>query len=299
MSEQPMARTETATLYDVRYSRYAGARESRLRSVLSLTRSSTTRALGLRRTTGAKVWPFLLIAAAHLPVVAAVGVPLLFDGAPDPLEIMPLAQLLVFTIPVLVAFAATTLPSLLTRERRDRVLSLYFSTALSPWEYLAGKVLSAIALMSLVTVSPLLILLVGSIVTSATPLDALRDDGSDVPAVLAGGLVVAVYFAALGLLAGSLTAKRIFAIGGLLAVLLVTPIVFNLVGGLTDQPALFAFDLATTPLRAADGPLPGESSFEEEFADNPSGAMVWGVVLGVVALAGAVLSWRYTHEDAA
>jgi ABC-2 type transport system permease protein len=297
MSEQPMASTEAATLYDVRYSRYAGARESRLRSVLALTRSSTTRAVGLRRTTGAKVWPFLLIAAAHLPVVAAVGIPLLVTDAITPLEIMPFSQLPVVTISVVIAFAATTLPSLLTRERRDRVLSLYFSTALSPWEYLAGKVLSAIALMSLVTVSPLVLLLLGSIVTSATPLDALRDDGADILRVLAAGLVIAIHFTALGLIAGALTAKRIFAIGGLLAVLLVTPIVFNLVGELTRTYDLRAGDLATTPLRAADALLPGESAFEGG-EGNPATAMVWSVVAGVVLLAGAVLSYRYRHEDA-
>lgn len=298
MSDQPMASTEAATLYDVRYSRYAGARESRLRSVLALTRSSTTRALGLRRTTGAKVWPFLLIAAAHLPVVAAVGVPLLFDGAPDPLEIMPLPQLPIVTLTVIVAFAATTIPSLLTRERRDRVLSLYFSTALSPWEYLAGKVLAAIALMSLVTVVPLLLLLVGSVVTSETPLDALRDDGSGILLVLLGGLILATWFAALGLIAGALTSKRIFAIGGLLAVLLVTPIVFNLLGELSKTDGLRVGDLATTPLRAADGPLPGESPFEEDDDGNPAAGLVWTMVGGVLVLAGAVLSYRYSHEDA-
>ena len=298
MSDQPMASTEAATLYDIRYSRYAGARESRLRSVLALTRSSTTRALGLRRTAGAKVWPFLLIAAAHLPVVAAVGIPLLVTDQITPLEIMPLAQLPVVTLTVVVAFAATTIPSLLTRERRDRVLSLYFSTALSPWEYLAGKVLAAIALMSLVTVVPLGLLLLGAVVTSSTPLDALRDDGSGILLALAGGAVIAIWFAALGLIAGALTAKRIFAIGGLLAVLLVTPIVFNLLAELTGTYSLRVGDLATTPLRAADIVLPGESPFEGD-EGNPAAGLVWAMVSGVVLLAGAVLSYRYTHEDAA
>ena len=289
----------SARLYDVRYSRYSGAREARWRSVLALARSSATRAIGLRRTAGAKVWPFLLILAAHLPVVAAVGIPLLVTDQITPLEILPLSQLLVFIIPVLVAFAATTLPSLLTRERRDRVLSLYFSTAVSPWEYLAGKALAAVALMSLVTVSPLLLLLLGSILTASAPLDALREDGADVLRVLLGGLVVAVYFTALGLLAGSLTAKRIFAIGGLLAVLLVTPVVFHLIADIGDQPAAVVGDLASVSLRAADGPLPGESSFEREGGGAPPGGLVWAVVAGVVLLSAAVLAVRYTDEDAA
>ena len=117
--------------------------------------------------------------------------------------------------------------------------------------------------------------------------------------MLLGGLVIAAWFAALGLIAGALTSKRIFAIGGLLAVLLVTPIVFNLVAELTDRDGLRVGDLATTPLRAADAVLPGESPFEEDDDGNPAAGLVWMMVGGVLVLAGGVLSYRYSHEDAA
>ena len=284
-----------AKLYDIRYSRYDGSREGRWRSVLALARSSATRALGLRRTTGAKVWPFLLLAAAHLPVVAAVGIPLLFDEAPDPLELMPYSRLLAIITPVIVAFGATTLPSLLTRERRDRVLSLYFSTAVSRWEYLAGKVLAALALMSLVTLSPLLVLLVGSVLTDAEPLDALRDQGADVLEVLAGGLTVALFFAALGLLAGALTSKRVFAVGGLLAVLLVTPILSLILADLTNTVGVLAGDMSTVSQRAASEVLPGESAFGLD--ENPADGLVWSVVAAVLLLSAAVLAFRYADPD--
>jgi hypothetical protein len=100
-----------ARLYDVRYSRFNGERQGRVSSVLALARSSATRALGLRRTTGSKVWPFLLIGAAHLPAVAAIGVPLLFDEAPPPLTLVSYSSMLAIITPIVVAFAATTLPS--------------------------------------------------------------------------------------------------------------------------------------------------------------------------------------------
>ena len=289
--------TGEAQLYDIRYSRYDGPREARWRSVLALARSSATRALGLRRTPGAKVWPFLLITAAHLPAVATVGVPLLFSGAPEPLELMPYSQLLAVITPIVVAFAATTLPSLLTRERRDRVLSLYFSTAVSPWEYLAGKVLAGVALMSLVTLSPLLVLLTGSVLTSDAPLDALRDDGRHVLAVAAAGLVCALYFAALGLTAGALTSKRLFAIGGLLAVLLVTPILSGLVSALTDEPAVRAADLSQVPLRATTDLLPGRG-YDDDGFDKPAQALVWSVWGGVLLVSASVLVLRYRDPDA-
>lgn len=283
-----------ARLYDVRYSRYSGPREPRWRSVLALARSSATRAIGLRRTTGAKVWPFLLITAAHLPVVAALGIPLLFDGAPEPLELLSYSQVLVTITPVIVAFAATTLPSLLTRERRDRVLSLYFSTAVSTWEYLVGKVLAALWLMSLVTLSPLLVLLAGSVLTSEQPADALREQGGDLLQVVLAGLVVALYFGALGLLAGSLTSKRVFAVGGLLGVLLVTPVVSVLVANLSGRMAVLAADLSTVALRAASAVLP-ESTFDG--GDAPPDALVWAVWAGALLLSAAVLAVRYTRDQ--
>jgi len=287
---------QAARLYDIRYSRYAGSHEPRWRGVLALAKSSGMRALGLRRTTGAKVWPFLLIGVAHLPVVAAVGIPLLFDEAPPPLELVTYTGVLLTILPVIIAFAATTLPSLLTRERRDRVLSLYFSTALSPLEYLAGKVLAAVLLMSLVSLSPLLILLAGAILTADAPLDALQDDGGDVLKVLAAALTVAVYFAALGLLAGSLTSKRVFAVGGLLAVLLVTPVIAGVVSALADRPNVAAADLAVVSMRAADTLLPGNEF--EDAGQRPDDTLVWGVVGGAVALSAAVLALRYRNPDA-
>jgi ABC-2 type transport system permease protein len=285
-----------ARLYDVRYSRFTGERQGRVSSVLALARSSATRALGLRRTTGSKVWPFLLIGAAHLPAVAAIGVPLLFEEAPPPLTLLSYSAMLAIITPIVVAFAATVLPSLLTRERRDRVLSLYFSTAVSPKEYLAGKILTAVGLMSLVTVSPMLVMLIGSVLTADTPLTALREDGADLPVVVLAGLVAALYYAAIGLLAGSLTAKRVFAVGGLLAVLLVTPVLSELVSSLTDRPAVLAGNLSLIPVRAATSLLPGQA-FDAEGGVGPSNALVWLVLGGVVLLSAAVLAVRYSDGD--
>jgi ABC-2 type transport system permease protein len=285
-----------ARLYDVRYSRFTGERQGRLSSVLALARSSATRALGLRRTTGSKVWPFLLIGAAHLPAIAAIGVPLLFAEAPPPLTLLSYSSMLAIITPMVVAFAATTLPSLLTRERRDRVLSLYFSTAVSPKEYLAGKVLTAVGLMALVTLSPMLVLLIGSVLTSDAPLRALREDGADAPVVVLAGLAAALYYAALGLLAGSLTAKRVFAVGGLLAVLLVTPVLAELVSSLTERPAVLAGNLSLLPVRAATTLLPGEA-FDAQGGVGPPDGLVWLVFGVAVLLSAAVLALRDSDRD--
>lgn len=289
-----MTSPPAARLYDVRYSRHTGPREPRRRSVLALARSSATRALGLKRTPGAKVWPFLLLAAAYLPVVAAVGVPLLAEGV-SPSDVLAHQQLLGLLTPVVIAFSATTLPSLLTRERRDRVLSLYFSTALSPAEYVLGKLLAALALVAVVGLGPLLALFAGTVVTADAPLQQLRDDIGDLPGLVGAGLAVTVYFAGVGLLAGSLTAKRVFAVGGLLAALLVTPLVSALASTESGERNLLALDLSQAAVRAGATLLGGEP-FEP---DPPASALVWAVWAVVVVGSLAVLAWRYADpEDA-
>lgn len=278
-----------ARLYDVSYSRFSGAHEGRWRSVLALARSSTGRALGLRRSAGAKVWPFLLLLAAYLPAVIVVGIPLIVPASPPPLELLAYDELLGVGGVIIVAFVVTTLPSLLTRDRRDRVLTLYFSTALSRAEYLLGKLLAALALVLLVTLGPLLVLFVGSIVTADSPLERLRGLGGDLPAVLLAGLAVALYFSALGLAAGALTAKRVFAIGGLLGVLLVTPVLAGLGEELTGRRWTRVLDLATMPVRAAGHLLP-DSTIND---GGPSGAAIWTSYAVVVAGCLAVLALRY------
>lgn len=277
-----------ARLFDVRYTRFSGAREPRWRGVLALMRTSAGRALGLRRSTGAKIWPFLLLLVAYLPAAIVVGVPLLINTGEATLNLLGYAQLLGVGTFVTVAYVSTTIPSLLTRDRRDRVLSLYFSTAQSPAEYLLGKLLAALLLSSLVTLGPLLVLSAGQILTADSPLQRLRDVAGDVPAVLLGGLVVALYFAALGLLAGSLTSKRLFAVGGLLAVLLVTPVLAALTSELSGRSWTRALDLSTLPVQAASRVLPDSNT--EQIA--PAGA-AWTVYAIVLAVSATVLALRY------
>ena len=151
--------------------------------------------------------------------------------------------------------------------------------------------LAAVALMSLVLLSPLLVLLVGSVLTADEPLALLRERGDELLPVLGGGLLMACYFAALGLLAGALTAKRLFAVGGLLAVLLVTPVVAGLVAEFGDRPDVLAADLSLAPLRAADALLPGEPFGGN--APRPADGLVRAVVGGVLLLSTAVLAVRY------
>jgi len=285
---------QAAVIHDIRYSRFSGALRPRWSAVLVLARSSAMRALGIRRNAGAKVWPFLLVAASFLPAVVAVGVPLVLGGLPGisgPLDILGYHEVLGLTGVIVLAYAATTLPSLLTRERRDRVLSLYFSTALSPSEYVAGKLLAAVVLVLLVTLGPLLVLLVGGIVIADAPVDYARDRAGDWPRVVAAGLLVALFQSAVALALGSLTVRRVFAVGGYLALMLVPAVIGGVLYGLTERTAFLAMNLLYVPIDLA-GHLLGTEV--DEAGTAPVGVLV-AVWSGVALIGLATLVARYTR----
>ncbi|NHC43874.1 ABC transporter permease [Motilibacter aurantiacus] len=280
-----------AVLYDIRYSRFTGQLRPRVYAVLALARSSALGALGVRRSTGAKIWPFLLVVVAYAPAVVAVGIPLLVpdnDEFTEPLDFVSYYELLALIATPLLAYVATTIPSLLTRDRRDRVLTLYFSTALSAWEYVLGKVIAALLLILLVTLGPLLVLLVGGALVSDSPIDYVGDHAGDLPKVVLAGMLLALFHAGWGLAIGSLTPRRVFAVGGYLGVMLVASTLGGAVASISNSDAFLAFVLPIVPI-----------DMTASFLDTPEGnvtapqGLLWTVWLVVVLGAAAVLWRRY------
>ena len=283
-STSPRDAPPSAVIHDIRYSRFTGDLRPRVYAVLALARSSALRALGVRRSTGAKIWPALLVVASFLPAVIVVGIPLLVGDVAEPL--MTSLQVLTSTAVVLLAFTATTVPSMLTRDRGDRVLSLYFSTALSPVEYVIGKVIAAVALLLLVTLGPLLLRFVGLFVAASKPLDWLGDHADELPGIFAAAFVIATFHAVVALLLGSLTGRRIFAVGGYLAVMLVSvPLAFAVYefGGRNDAALLLS--LPDAPYEVARGLF---GSAGEPGGMDPPTAGSWAIC--AVVIVGGVLA---------
>lgn len=282
-----------ARLHDIRYTAFRGEHLPRWTSVTELLRLSAGRALGARRSTAAKLWPWLLVVACFLPAVVAVGVPLVVGDILQPLQVLDLPALAMFTVTPTVAFAATVLPPLLTHDRRDRVLSLYFSTAVSAGEYLAGKVLAAVVLMLLVTLGPGVLLVGGDVLTADDPLDRLADDFPAVPALVLTGLAAALFHASIAMALGALTARRVLAVGGYLGLMLVTPAVAALAAEVTGEDVWLAADLLQLPARLAawlhDNP--------GAFGGAPPPTAMWGVWGLAVAAGTATLALRYGRES--
>ena len=100
---------------------------------------------------------------------------------------------------VILVFAVVITPELLCPDRRDRTLTLYFSTAVSRFEYVLGKFIAAALPLLCLTLVPLLFLYAGNVVFAVHPVGYIRDHAGDIVRILAGGLAPAVFFALVGL----------------------------------------------------------------------------------------------------
>ncbi|RZS90239.1 ABC-2 type transport system permease protein [Motilibacter rhizosphaerae] len=280
-----------AVIHDVRYSRWEGEPRPRWTAVVALARSSALRSLGIRRSAGAKVWPFILVAAAYAPAVVVVGVPLILrTTSTSPTGLLSYYSMLgIIGTTLLLAYTASTIPNMLTRERRDRVLSLYFSTALSPAEYLVAKVLAALSLLLLVTAGPLLLEFLGAVLTAAHPVSYVQHHVLDVPRVLLGALLLVLFHGLAALALGSLTPKRTFALAGYVAFILVPAVLGGVLFGITGSRDCLALILVRVPIWLARPVLHGTDGGDLA----PSSPALWIAWLLVVGVSSTVLVLRY------
>lgn len=280
-----------AEIRDVRYSRYTGERRGRMAGVVSLARWGAQRSLGARRGWKAKAIPITLILLAVAPAVIVLGVRALFaeQSGIDLSDALPFSEYQAIIGIVILLFAAVTTPELLCPDRRDGTLALYFSTAVSRREYLAGRILAAVLPLLLVTLVPLLVLFGGIMVFEEFPLAWLRDNWDELPRILAAGLILAVYYGLIGLAVASLTGRRAFAVGGYLLLLIAPTALSGLLSEVfPDSEAIELIGLSTLPIAFA-----GEI-FPDARDDIPNSLGEWALVYAlVVGAAVAVLLRRY------
>jgi ABC-2 type transport system permease protein len=280
-----------AEVRDVRYGRYEGERRGRVAGVVSLARWGALRSLGARRGWRAKAVPIALTLLACAPAVIVLGVRALFADQTgiDLTDALPFSEYQAIIGVTILLFAAVTTPELLCPDRRDGVLALYFSTAVSRREYLAGRLLGAIAPLLLVTMVPMLVLYGGILVFEEHPVGYLQDNWAELPRIVAAGVILAVYYAVVGLAVASLTGRRAFAIGGYVLLLLVPTLIAGLLNeAFPDADGVLLLALSSLPIDLA-----GEI-FPDARDDIPNGLGAWaGAYLVVVLAALAVLLRRY------
>jgi ABC-2 type transport system permease protein len=287
--------SEQARVVDVAFSRYDGPRGGRAEAIWSLARWSALRALGARRGWKAKVIPIALTLLAFAPALVILGLRALLGSSSltnGVSKALPISHYMTAIAIVILVYSVVVTPELVCPDRRDRTLSLYFSTAVSRSDYVIGKVLGALLPLILVTIAPPLLLWVGDLLFAHHPVGFFQQHSGDVPKVIAAGLLVSGYFGLTGLAIASLTARRAFAIGGYLAFLIVPTIIGGVLAHALNERFLRLFAFAAVPLQATLGLFPG---YEDP---GNIGPWVWAataVELMVAAI--VVLAIRYGTDE--
>lgn len=283
-----------ARVIDVRFDRYRGERSGRGWAVWSLARWSALRSMGARRGWKAKLIPIALVLIAFAPAFIVLGLRALFPGVVDNLgDALPFSNYQDMISIVILVFTVVITPELLCPDRRDRTLTLYFSTAVSRFEYVLGKFIAAALPLLALTLVPLVFLYLGNIVFAVHPVGYIQDHLGDIARILAGGVVVALFFASVGLAVASLTSRRAFAVGGYLALMVVPTIVGGvLAANVNDGHYLRLMAIAAAPIKVSQALYP---NYTDRGNLSPS---AWTLTyLVVVAVSLLVIAWRYRGDE--
>ena len=283
--------TETR-VHDVRFTRFEGELDGEGAAIISLARWSALRSMGARRSWKVKLIPIALTLVAFAPAIVVLGLRALFSTRVQ-INIetaLPYRDYAGMIGLVITLFAAVTTPELLCPDRRDRVLTLYFSTALTRGQYVFGKVLAAIVPLLLLTLVPMWFLYAGNVLFAVHPVGYVQDHAADALRITVSGIALAAWFGLVGLAVASLTGRRAFAVGGYLALITVPTIIGGTLASATGTFKLELLGFPVAPLNLVEALYP-------DYQADLSPAWWVGDYFLVVAASLALVIWRYRTVD--
>jgi ABC-2 type transport system permease protein len=259
-------------------------------AIRSVSWESIKATMGLGRPARTKIFPVVAVVIAYLPAIVFVGIAILVPGdILDPEEVADYPGYYGFIILAIVLFAALVAPEVLVSDRRNGMLAMYLSTPLDRRTYLTAKAVAVVATLSLVTVGPPLILLIGYTVEGAGP-DGPDDWILTLCRIVLSGAAISAALAAVSMAASSLTDRRAFAAIGIVLLVLASPILATaLVEGADLSPSWRLIDISTMPFELVFRIYDQPGSFPE--------LATWSVMLSNVVwtLGGvAIVWWRYS-----
>lgn len=291
-----MSAASTGAVYDRGYRPYDGARGGRNASRLALLRVSVRRALGLRRSWRQKVFPWTLLGIAILPAIVNVGVGYITRDSPiEDFEFFTYREY-VGVSTALLLFVALTSPDIVCPDRRNRVLPLIFARPLTGDDYVAAKVGAIFAIVFGFGFIPHVVLFVGQmLVTSDGALDYFRENAEVLWQVPMSVVLLALYYAAIGVALSATTNRRVVGGVAILALLLVTSTIGGIVVEVQGGESLWTLvNVLRVPIHVRDLVFLGHVDPDAELAGVPgAGAAVVAEYVVIVAASLLFLRWRY------
>ena len=197
-----------ARILDRSYRSYDGSRTGLIGAMRTVAVHSMRHALGIKRRHGAKVVPILTILLAYVPAIVFVGMVALFKATVLREDILPTyAEYYGYVSAAIFIFSAFVTPELLCPDRRSGLLGMYLASPLDRNTYLLSKAAAVIAILSIVTIGPLLLILLSYTILGQgpdSPLHWLITLGR----IVAGGLCVGALHTSLSLAIASTTTRK-------------------------------------------------------------------------------------------
>lgn len=274
-----------ARILDRGYRRYEGPRRGVRGAVRSVMVDSIRRMLGLKRAARYKVLPVLTAFIAYVPAIVFLGVIVLLPEQiiEEPSE-ATYADYYFFITTAILLFTAVVGPDVVCTDRRTGMLGLYLASPLDRDTYLAAKAASIAVTLSLVTIGPPLLLLVGYTLEGygpGSPLDVLLT----LTRILASGALVALLYTAIVLAVSSTTTRRAAASAGVAGLVIGSAVVTGILVSAADaSPYLLLGNLLQLPFEVAVV-IFGETSEDPDAASLPAAAKLAAYAAWLLGLA--------------
>ena len=284
--------SEYGEIFDRGYRHYSGPRLGHLHAIWALARYSMARALGIRRSWTAKIVPMVLYGAVAIPVAIAIGIRAFVPA----FEFLDYPSLFTAIFILVGIFVATVAPEMVSSDRHDRLLPLYFSRPVGRTSYVLAKFLGTGLLTLTIALVPVAALWLGHGLLSVEPGVAMRDSLGDLGRIVVAGSMIAFYLGAIGLLISSFTGRKSVAVGVIiLGFVLSESLAFALSEALRDQPDLARWTFVLSPALTIATMVNGLFGNVEFFADVPLAAVL-GVMAVVIAVCCLTMFAWYRRE---
>ena len=280
-------------IFDRGYRHYEGPRLGQAQAIWALARYSMARSLGMRRPWTAKIIPMLLYAAVAIPVLIAVGIRAFFPA----IEFLDYPEFFGAIFLLVGMFVALIAPEMMSSDRHDGLLPLYFSRPIGRGSYVLAKLLATGLLTLSMSLLPVVVLWLGNGLLAPEPLTALRASLDDLGRIVIAGTMIAFYLGAIGLLISSFTGRKSVAVGIIiLGFVLSESLSLAISEALRDQHDLARWAVVMSPTRtvmALVGGLFDEPELSEGFQLNAA----LGVMAAVIGICCAVMFAWYQRRD--
>lgn len=283
-------------VYDRGYRPYEGVRGGRGAATWALYKASIRRALGLRRSWRQKVAPFVLLGIVTIPAIINVGVGYITRDQPfDRVDIITYRDY-VGVSSALLLFVALVAPDVMCPDRRQRVLPLMFARPLTGADYVLAKVGAVGTILFAFSFLPQVVLFLGNMLVSDSAFEYLSGHLDVLWHVPVSVLLLALYYAVIGVAIASLTDRRIVAGAAVVGLFLVTSIASNiLVGeepGFDDGSPAALINVLALPLYLRDIVFLGHLDSESPLGGVANGGLLAVAAFVVVLIAGLALLLR-------